>query len=195
MNSALSAASAVRKGLFAVESYTNLTNGHELYARQVCFAAFVRFVYRDQEGFDVKWVTREHVHVDRVACPWLIRRFIDQNAVFEFVSRDTDAASIQDGTPFDMQGVELGHHDGKCSFEAIIAKYGLTDPVLLAMADIVHGADVEQDRGRRPESAGLEALATGFRLLCHDDHETLDFEFPVYDALYAYLENKLDSQE
>ena len=139
----------------------------------------------------MKWVTRERVHVDRVACPWLIRRFIDQNAVFEFVPRDTDACTIRDGIPFDMQGVELGHHDGKCSFEAIVAKYGLTDPALLAMAGIVHGADVEQDRGTTPESAGIEALATGFRLLSHDDHEALDLEFPMYDALYAYLRHKL----
>ena len=150
----------------------------------------------------MKWITREHVHVDRVACPWLIRRFIDQNAVFEFVPRDKaegppevrasrDPSAIQEGIPFDIQGVELGHHGGKCSFEAIIAKYGLTDPALLAMAGIVHGADVEQDRGKTPESAGLEALATGFRLLSHDDHEALELEFPMYDALYAYLRHKL----
>jgi hypothetical protein len=138
----------------------------------------------------VKWVTREHVHVDRVACPWLIRRFIDQNAVFEFVPRDTDPATITDAIPFDMRGVELGHHEGKCSFEAIIEKYGLTDPALRAMAEIVHGADVAADRGKTPESAGLEALATGFRLLCHDDHEALALEFPMYDALYAYLKNR-----
>jgi hypothetical protein len=143
----------------------------------------------------MKWITRQHVHVDRVACPWLIRRFVDQNAVFEFVPKDTDPATIRDGTPFDMQGVELGHHDGKCSFEAILAKYGLTDPALRALAEIVHGADVEQDRGKTPESAGLEALATGARLLVHDDHEALEFEFPLYDALYAYLQHKLDSQK
>jgi hypothetical protein len=141
----------------------------------------------------MKWVTRESVHVDRVACPWLIRRFIDQNAVFEFVPRDTDPTTIKNGTPFDMKGVELGHHDGKCSFEAIVDKYHLADPVLRAMAEIVHGADIEKDRGRTPESAGLEALATGFRLLCHDDHEALALEFPLYDALYACLKKRLQA--
>ncbi|HUT15653.1 MAG TPA: chromate resistance protein ChrB domain-containing protein [Anaerolineae bacterium] len=139
----------------------------------------------------MKWVTREHVHVDRVACPWLIQRFVDQNAVFEFVPRDTDPATITDGTPFDMRGVELGHHGDKCSFEAIVAKYALTDPALLALADIVHGADVKKDMAKTPESAGLEALATGFRLLCHDDHEALQLEFPMYDALYAVLKKRL----
>ena len=139
----------------------------------------------------MKWVTREYVHVDRVACPWLIRRFVDQNAVFEFVPRDTDPATINDGTPFDMRGVELGHHGTKCSFEAIVAKYDLTDPALLALAAIVHGADVKKDMAKTPESAGLEALATGFRLLCHDDHEALELEFPMYDALYAILKKRL----
>jgi len=139
----------------------------------------------------MKWVTREYVHVDRVACGWLIRRFVDQNAVFEFVPRDTDPATITDGTPFDMRGVELGHHGDKCSFEAIVAKYGLTDTALLALADIVHGADVKKDIAKTPESAGLEALATGFRLLCHDDHEALELEFPMYDALYAVLGKRL----
>jgi hypothetical protein len=143
----------------------------------------------------MKWVTREYVHVERVACPWLIRRFIDQNAVFEFVPRDTDPATITDGIPFDMKGVELGHHEGKCSFEAIIARYGLTDPALLALADIVHGADIKADMARTPESAGLEAMATGFRLLCHDDHEALELEFPMYDALYACLKKRLDQQD
>lgn len=139
----------------------------------------------------MKWVTREYVHVDRVACPWLIRRFVDQNAVFEFVPRDTDPVTITDGTPFDMRGVELGHHGTKCSFEAIVTKYDLTDPALLALAAIVHGADVKKDMAKTPESAGLEALATGFRLLCHDDHEALELEFPMYDALYAVLKNRL----
>ena len=139
----------------------------------------------------MKWVTRDYVHVDRVACPWLIRRFLDQNAIFEFVPRDTDPTTIEDGIPFDMQGVELGHHEGKCSFEAFLTKYSLADPTLLALAQIVHGADIEQDKAKTPESAGLEALATGFRLLCHDDHEALEAEFPVYDALYTCLKNRL----
>ena len=143
----------------------------------------------------MKWVTREYVHVDRVPCPWLIRRFIDQNAVFEFVPRNTDPKTIVDGIPFDMKGVELGHREGKCTFEVIIEKYALTDPALLELAKIVHGADIEADRGKTPESAGLEAIATGFRLICHDDHETLEREFPVYDALYACLKARLEKSE
>ncbi len=138
----------------------------------------------------MKWVTREHVAVDRVACPWLIRRFIDQNAVFEFVPADTDPKTIKDGIPFDMKGVELGHHDGKCSFEMFIMKYQLRDPGLQELAKIVHAADVPEDIHSAPEGAGLRAIAAGFRSICHDDHETLDKEFMLYDALYSYCKAK-----
>jgi hypothetical protein len=137
----------------------------------------------------MKWITREKVKVDRVACPWLIKKFIDQNAEFIFVSADKvmEMAEKEKAIPFDVLDVELGHHEGKCSFEAIIAKYRIKDPAVHLLSEIVHGADVKQDLYGRPEAPGLEAIAEGFRSLnLKDDHEILDKEFIVYDALYAY---------
>jgi hypothetical protein len=145
----------------------------------------------------MKWITREKVKVDRVACPWLIKKFIDQNAEFIFVPGDRvmKIAEREKAIPFDMPDVELGHHKGKCSFEAIIAKYGIKDPALHLLAKIVHGADVKQDLYGRPEAPGLEAIAEGFRSLnLKDDHDILDKEFVVYDALYAYC-NKIIRRE
>ena len=139
----------------------------------------------------MKWITREKVKVDRVACPWLIRKFIDRDAEFIFVSADevTEIAEREKAIPFDVPGVELGHHEGKCSFEAIIKKYMLKDPAVHLLAEIVHGADVQQDMHGRPEAQGLKAIAEGFRLLeLNDDHEILKKEFIVYDALYAYCD-------
>ncbi len=109
------------------------------------------------------WITRSHVHVDRVACPWLIKRFVDSEARFLFVpkGRVLPAAEEIGATPFDVEGVELGHHEGKCSFEAIIAKYDLTDPALVRMAKIVHAADVAADLHGDPIAPGLEAIAGG----------------------------------
>lgn len=137
----------------------------------------------------MKWVTRERVKVDRVACPWLIKKFVDPQAEFRFVAADEvrNVASSEGAIPFDVPDVELGHHEGKCSFEAIVAKYRLGDPALLMLARIVHGADVEKDLYGRPEAAGLKAIAAGFGLIgLKNDHEILDREFVVYDALYAY---------
>jgi hypothetical protein len=135
----------------------------------------------------MKWVTRERVHVDRVACPWLITRFIDSDAEFVFVPGDTDPRTIREGTPFDMKGVELGHHEGKCSFEAFISKYSIDDPATLELAKIVHGADIETDKEKYPESAGLETIAFGMMFLVEDDFEALEKGFIIYDALYAAL--------
>jgi hypothetical protein len=138
---------------------------------------------------DMKWITREKVKVDRVASPWLIKKFVDQDAEFIFVTADKvmGIADKEKAIPFDVPGVELGHHEGKCSFEAIIAKYGIKDPAVHLLAKIVHGADVKQDLYGRIEAPGLEAIAEGFRALnLKDDHEILDKEFIVYDALYAY---------
>lgn len=134
------------------------------------------------------WVTRSHVHVDRVACPWLIQRFVDNEAEFLFVPANqvTAAAEENDGIPFDAPEVELGHHEGRCSFESIIAKYELKDPALLRLAKIVHAADVAADIDRDPIARGLEALAVGFGLRFPDDEENLDHQFEVYDALYAW---------
>jgi len=138
----------------------------------------------------MKWITREHVKVDRVACPWLIRKYIDPAAEFLFVpAADVAAIAEREGaTPFDVGGAKLGHRDGKCSFETIIEEYGLLarDPALARMAEIVHGADVSADLDRVPESRGLKAIAEGFGLVYTDDHAILAAEFPVYDALHAW---------
>jgi len=136
----------------------------------------------------MKWVTRSHVHVDRVACPWLITRFIDSDAEFLFVpkSQVDQVAEASGATPFDAPGIELGHHEGRCSFESIILKYGLTDPALLRLAQIVHAADVADDIDRDPLARGLEAIAVGYSLRFPDDQENLAHQFEVYDALYAW---------
>lgn len=136
----------------------------------------------------MKWITRSHVHVDRVACPWLISRFVDSGAEFLFVpAGEVDRVARETGAvPFDAPGVELGHHDGRCSFEAIVAKYGLKDPALLRLARIVHAADVVQDADTDPVARGLEAIAVGFGVRYPDDAENLRRQFEVYDALYAW---------
>ncbi len=142
----------------------------------------------------MKWVTREHVKVDRVACPWLITHFVDPQAEFLFVppAQVQDVAAREGATAFDTPGVELGHHGGRCSFEAILDRYRLDDPALHLLAQIVHGADVAQDLYGRPEAPGLQAIAEGFRELdLKDDHAILAREFIVYDALYAYCRRQV----
>jgi hypothetical protein len=136
----------------------------------------------------MKWVTRSHVHVDRVACPWLITRFIDSNAEFLFVPKSEIQRVVEEtgAIPFDAPDVELGHHDGLCSFESIILKYKLKEPGLLRLAQIVHGADVAADIDSDPIAHGLEALASGYSLRYPDDLENLQHQFEVYDALYAW---------
>jgi hypothetical protein len=125
--------------------------------------------------------------VDRVACPWLIKRFVDPAAEFLYVPADQvmAVAEREGATPFDVPGAELGHHGDLCSFDAIIDRYGLTDPALRKLALIVRGADTDA-RDLTPQSRGLEAIAEGFRLAYGDDHELLEREFPVYEALYAW---------
>ena len=134
------------------------------------------------------WITRAHVHVDRVACPWLITRFIDSQAEFMFVARSEveRVAKIKGAIPFDVPGVELGHVDGRCSFESILLKYELKDPALLRLAKIIHAADVDTDIDQDPIARGLEAIATGFSLRYPDDETNLEIQFEVYDALYAW---------
>ena len=136
----------------------------------------------------MEWVTRSHVHVDRVACPWLIRRFIDNEAEFLFApkSQIEKIAAETSAIPFDAPGVELGHHEQRCSFESIILKYGLTDPALQRMAKVVHAADVEADIDSDPLARGLEAIAVGYSMRYPDDEENLLNQFQVYDALYAW---------
>jgi len=136
----------------------------------------------------MKWVTRSHVHVDRVACPWLISRFVDSEAEFLFVPKSQIQRVVEEtgAIPFDAPGVELGHRDGKCSFEMIVEHYGLTDGALLRLAKIVHSADVEADLDLDPIARGLEAIAVGYSLRFPDDQENLALQFDVYDALYAW---------
>jgi hypothetical protein len=138
----------------------------------------------------MKWITREHVKVDRVACPWLIRRYIDPDAEFIFVpASDVEKVAQREGaTPFDTEGARLGHRDGRCSFETIIEEYELLerDPTLARMAAIVHGADVTADLDTVPEARGLKAIAEGFGFVHPDDHAILAAEMPIYDALHAW---------
>lgn len=136
----------------------------------------------------MKWVTRSHVHVDRVACPWLISRFVDSGAEFIFVPRNqVERVAAETGAiPYDVDGVELGHHEGRCSFESIIKKYGLTDAALSRLARIVHAADIAAELHTDTIAAGLEAIAVGYSLRFPDDRENLQRQFDVYDALYGW---------
>ena len=140
----------------------------------------------------MKWVTREKARVDRIACPWLITRFIDKEATFLFVpaSDVLAVAKREEAIPYDVPGVELGHHGDECSFDAFLDKYKLKDPALLELALIVRGADTEA-RGLTPESAGLYAVATGFQAIARDDFDNMKKQFPVYDALYEYCRGRL----
>jgi hypothetical protein len=139
----------------------------------------------------MKWVTRARPKVDRVACPWLIKRFVDPHAEFLYVPPEQvmEIAKREGAIPFDVANVELGHNGPKCSFDAIIKKYNLTDRALQQLALIVRGADTEA-KDLTPESRGLEAVAEGFRLVYRDDHELLERELSVYDALYAYCQSQ-----
>jgi len=134
------------------------------------------------------WVTRSHVHVDRVACPWLITRFVDNEAEFLFVPvNQIDKVIKETGAiPYDTPGAELGHVGGRCSFESIIVKYDLKEPGLLRLAKIVHAADVAEDIDTDPIARGLEAIASGYSLRFPEDMENLEHQFEVYDALYAW---------
>ena len=143
----------------------------------------------------MKWITRERVKVDRVACPWLIRRFVDQEAEFIFAPAEkvNEEALRLGATPFDVPGAELGHHGKECSFEAILKKYGLTgNAALNLLGRIVNGADMDNTLYSQPEGPGLKAIAEGFRHLgLKDDHEINRAEWIVYDALYAYCEEMI----
>ena len=141
----------------------------------------------------MKWITRAKARVDRIACPWLIRRFIDTQAEFLFVpDAEVMATAKREGaTPYDVPGVELGHHGERCSFDAFLDKYALADPALQALALIVRGADTDA-RGIAKEAWGLYAVASGFREISRDDFENMERQFPVYDALYAYCRSGLE---
>ena len=135
----------------------------------------------------MKWVTRERAKVDRIACPWLIKKFIDRDAEFLFVPADEvlSVAESKRAIPFDVEGVEFGHHGDKCTFDALIEKYNLKDAALFELAKIVRGADTDA-KNLTPYSNGLEAVAEGFRIVSKNDFENMEKQFPVYDALYAF---------
>jgi hypothetical protein len=144
----------------------------------------------------MKWITRSHAVVDRIACPWLIRKFVDSKAEFIFVAagKVSEAAKELDAIPFDVPGVDLSHKGDKCSFDAIIEKYNLKDQALLELAKIVRGADTKS-RDLTPQSEGLIAIAEGFRLMTSDDYDNMEKQFPVYDALYAFCCLKVASSK
>ena len=144
----------------------------------------------------MKWITREKVKVDRVACPWLIKKFVDKDPEFFFVPAEkvqAEAARLG-AIPYDVPGAELGHHDMECSFDAIVKKYGLAkDPALVLLARIVNGADTDNSLHRQPEGPGLNAIAEGFRHLgLKDDHTINASEWIVYEALYAYYKEMIE---
>ena len=147
----------------------------------------------------MKWITREHVKVDRVACPWLIKKFIDPNAEFHFVPADRVMLEAQrlGAVPFDVPGVELGHHGKECSFEAILKTHRLAeDPALGLLGKIINGADTDNSLWHQPESAGVKAIAEGFRHLnFRNDHEINAAEWIVYDALYAYCKEVVKGEK
>ena len=138
----------------------------------------------------MKWITRARPKIDRIACPWLIQRFIDHDAEFLFVPADqvVAQASERDAIPFDVEGVELSHDGPLCSFDAILAKYGLTDPALQEIAVIVRGADTDR-LDLAPQAAGLLAISLGLSRNFADDHEQLAQGMIVYDALYAWAKH------
>jgi hypothetical protein len=138
----------------------------------------------------VKWITRQNAAVDRTACPWLVRRFVDPDAEFLFVQPEEveEVAAKTGAIPYDVAGAELGHVDGRCSFESIVLKYRIQDPAVARMAAIVHGADVKDSAGP-PEAAGLLAVMKGIQKdFGIDDQRKLEVTAPIYDALYTYCQ-------
>ena len=140
----------------------------------------------------MKWVTRQYVHVDRTACPWLIKRFVDPKAEFIFVpvERIEEVVKKEKAIPYDAPGVELGHHGDKCSFDAVVEKYKIKDPAVLELAKIVRAADTDKAEAS-PEAAGLDAVMTGISIVAKDDHEAIEKARPFYDAFYANCKLKL----
>lgn len=145
----------------------------------------------------MRWITREKAKVDRIACPWLVQRFVDKNAVFEYLPASTDWSALQnqlgtDGFVYDVPSCLLGHHGDECSFDAIIKHFKLTDPALQIMANIVRAADTS-NKNHAQEGFGLEAIADGFRRISKDDFENQRLQFPMYDALYEHCKSKVNS--
>jgi hypothetical protein len=145
----------------------------------------------------MKWVTREHPKTDRIACPWLIKTFIDADAEFLYVPADEvlAVAEREGAKSYDAKGARYTHRDGLCSFEVLVEEYTITDPAVHRLARIVHGADVSEDRDATPQSRGLQAVAEGFHyLIPDDDHRQLALEWPVYDALYAWCKHQVEAE-
>ena len=145
----------------------------------------------------MKWVTREHPKTDRIACPWLIKTFIDPDAKFLYVPADDvlSVAERESAHSYDAKGARYTHRDGLCSFEVLVEEYEIADPAVHLLARIVHGADVSEDRHATPQSAGLQAVAEGFHyLIPDDDHRQLELEWPVYDALYAWCKHQVEAE-
>jgi len=140
----------------------------------------------------LKWVTRQNVHVDRTACPWLIKKFVDPKAEYFFVpvEKMEETVKKEKAIPYDTHGAELGHHGDKCSFDAIVEKFIIKDPAVLELANIVRAADTNKMEAA-PEAAGLEAIMTGFGITSKDDYETINKASPVYEALYTNCKLKL----
>jgi hypothetical protein len=136
----------------------------------------------------MRWATRAGVHIDRAACAWLLRRFIDPEASFVFV--DDTAEVPADATAFDMRGVELGHHGGDCSFETILRRYQLDDPALWKLAELVHEADLDDERFDAPEARGLDVTLRGLSMIC-DDPRVLELSGPLFDGLHEYYRRGL----
>jgi hypothetical protein len=145
----------------------------------------------------MKWVTREHPKTDRIACPWLIKTFIDPDAEFVYVPADDvlTVAEREAAYSYDAKGARYTHRDGLCSFEVLVEEYEIADPAVHLLARIVHGADVSEDRDATPQSPGLQAVAEGFHyLIPDDDHRQLELEWPVYDALYAWCKHQVEAK-
>lgn len=145
----------------------------------------------------MKWVTRTHVHVDRVASPWLINRFIDSRAAFDFIPWPGKLPEKDVGTPFDFPDLDIPftHHDGKCTFEVLIGHYNLQDPVLSEMANIIHGADIKADIDKMPESSGVELALSGLAYVSRNDHQAIQRGFILCDSIYAGLLLRMLKQE
>jgi hypothetical protein len=136
----------------------------------------------------MKWATRANIHIDRAACAWLIRRDLDPDAEFVFLTDPTQIPT--DATPFDLRGVELSHHNGDCSFETILRRYELTDPVLWRIAEIIHEADLDDERYDAPEAAGLDIALRGLSMIGTDE-DTLTHTGPLFDGLYEYYRRSM----
>jgi len=141
----------------------------------------------------MKWITRLGAKTDRIACPWLIKKFIDPQAEFVFVSAEKVLATLKEleGKSFDAPNADYTHRDGKCTFEVLIEEFKLNDPALSMLAAIIHGADISEDHGSTPQSEGLRAIGEGFALTTLDDHEKLRLQFPMYEALYAWCKQQI----